>query len=430
MKWVTIAKIHEFVHEEVELRGWLVNKRSSGKIHFLQVRDGSGRIQCVMAQHDGTEEDFLAAKGLTQESSLILRGLVRPDARSPRGYELTVSSLQVVGAAEEYPIGKKEHGVGFLMEKRHLWLRHERQTAIQKIRSRLSKYIHDYFQKHGFVLTDTPIFTPSASEGTTTLFPVDYFGDTVYLTQSGQLYGEALAKAMGQVYTFGPTFRSEKSKTRRHLMEFWMVEPEMAFYDLTMNMDLAEDFLVEIVGRLVESSREELDILERNVARLEQVQKPFPRVHYREAWDQLRSLGSDISEGNDFGGDDETLLTEQYDRPIIVHRFPTAIKAFYMKRDESNPVYSLSMDVLAPEGYGEIIGGGAREESLAALQERLAEHGLSERDFDWYLDLRRYGSTPSAGFGMGLERALAWICGIPHVRETIPFPRMLDKYRP
>jgi asparaginyl-tRNA synthetase len=430
MKIVRINEISQFAGQRVILRGWLANKRSSGKLHFLQMRDGSGTIQCVVFFKDVTAEVFTDSGSLTLESSFQVEGEVRRDERSPIGFEIGVLGLQIISLAQEYPIGKKEHGVGFLMEQRHLWLRSAQQHAILTIRGRLSSYIRNFFDDRGFLNTDTPIFTPASCEGTTTLFPVDYFGENVFLTQSGQLYGEALAKAFGRIYSFGPTFRAEKSKTRRHLMEFWMVEPEAAFMNLEEDMELAEDFIIYLVERVLTTCGRELEILERDISKLANVKKPFPRIHYRDAWQRLRKLGSGIAEGSDFGGEDETILTNEFDRPIIVHRFPAAIKAFYMKKDPEEALYSLSMDVLAPEGYGEIIGGGAREESLERLQDEIKRHGLDERDFSWYLDLRRYGSTPSAGFGLGLERALSWICGLHHVRETIPFPRLLDRTRP
>jgi asparaginyl-tRNA synthetase len=424
-----VERIADCVGQEVTLRGWLAAKRSSGKIHFLQVRDGTGTIQCVMVKSNTDPEEFLAADRCPQESSVVVTGRVRADPRSPIGFELDVARFAIVQAAEPFPISPKEHGTAFLMENRHLWLRSRRQHAILRVRATLVKAIRDYFDSHGFLLVDTPILTPSACEGTTTLFELDYFGEKAYLTQSGQLYNEANAAAFGKVYCFGPTFRAEKSKTRRHLMEFWMVEPEMAWHDLDANMEVAEDFLVFLVGRVLQDRRAELAVLERDLKPLEAVRKPFPRVHYDEAVQRLKDAGSDLPWGGDFGGDDETILTKQFDRPIIVHRFPTAIKAFYMKKD-ADPKYSLSMDVLAPEGYGEVIGGGQREEDLATLQTAIAKHGLPEEAFRWYLDLRRFGSVPHSGFGLGLERTVAWVCGLPHIRETIPYPRMLEKITP
>lgn len=430
MTGVTVERIDRFVGQSVLLQGWLAARRSSGRILFLQVRDGTGTIQCVMVRNQVPAESFEAADHCPQESSVEVRGTIRADPRSPIGFEMDVQEFRVLAAAKPYPIQPKEHGTAFLMEHRHLWLRSRRQHAILRVRAAIVKAIRDYFDEHGFLLVDTPILTPSACEGTTTLFGLDYFGEKAYLTQSGQLYNEATAAAFGKVYCFGPTFRAEKSKTRRHLMEFWMVEPEMAFCDLDENMQVAEDFLVEVVGRVVESRRRELEVLERDLRPLEAVQKPFPRLHYREAVRILREHGSDIPDGDDFGGDDETLLTRQFDRPIIVHRYPTAVKAFYMKRDPADPAQCLSMDVLAPEGYGEVIGGGQREEDLEVLLAAIDAHGLPREAFQWYLDIRRFGSVPHSGFGLGLERTVAWICGLPHIRETIAFPRMLEKIYP
>ena len=420
-------------HEEkkVTLRGWLYGKRSSGKILFLQVRDGTAIIQCVVAKSDVDAETFEQADRMTQETSLTLAGTVRKDPRSPIGYELTVSELKILSIpSTEYPITPKEHGVAFLMDHRHLWLRSKRQHAILKIRSEIVKAVRDYFDSNGFVLIDAPILTPSACEGTTTLFETNYFEDKAYLTQSGQLYMEAGAMAFGKVYCFGPTFRAEKSKTRRHLTEFWMVEPEVAFNDLNDNMMLAEDFIVSIVARVLEHRKEELAILERNTKVLENIRKPFPRISYTEAVEILNKAGLEKVWGNDFGGEEETVLTQQFDLPIFVHRFPMAIKAFYMKTDPEDAKLSLSVDLLAPEGYGEIIGGGQREDSLEILERKIEEHQLPRRAFEWFLDLRRYGSVPHSGFGLGIERMVAWVCGLHHVRETIPFPRMLERLTP
>ena len=430
MERPTIEKIAAFEGREVRLLGWLAAKRSSGKIHFLQVRDGTGTIQCVMVKSAVDEATFAAADHCSQESSVEVIGKVRADSRSQIGFEIDVSGFAIISASAPFPIAPKEHGTGFLMEYRHLWLRSRRQHAILRIRATIVKAIRDYFDSHGFLLVDAPILTPAACEGTTTLFETDYFGEKAYLTQSGQLYSEATCAAFGNVYCFGPTFRAEKSKTRRHLMEFWMVEPEMAFCDLEQDMAVAEDFLVEVVGRVVEERRKELEILERDIKPLEAIQKPFPRVHYDDAIKILQEAGSDIPWGDDFGGDDETVLTKKFDRPIIVHRFPAAVKAFYMKRDPTDDRLSLSMDVLAPEGYGEVIGGGQREEDLATLEAAIRKHELPPEAFEWYLDLRRYGSVPHSGFGLGLERSVSWICGLSHIRETIPFPRMLEKITP
>ncbi|HHW96354.1 MAG: asparagine--tRNA ligase [Myxococcota bacterium] len=430
MTKAVVEKIAQFEGQEVLLQGWLAAKRSSGKIHFLQVRDGTGTIQCVMVKANSDEEEFAAADRCPQESSIEVKGTVRKDARSPIGFEIEATSFKIVAEAEPYPISPKDHGTAFLMEHRHLWLRSRRQHAILRIRATIVRAIRDYFDNNGFLLVDAPILTPAACEGTTTLFELDYFGEKAYLTQSGQLYNEATAAAFGKTYCFGPTFRAEKSKTRRHLMEFWMVEPEMAYADLEENMRVAEDFLVYVVGRVLEERQVELATLERDLAPLEAVKGPFPRVHYKDAVAKLQELGSDIVDGEDFGADDETVLTKLYDRPIIVHHYPTAAKAFYMKPDPDEPKYCFSMDVLAPEGYGEVIGGGQREECKEVLEAAIEAHKLPKEAFEWYLDLRRYGSVPHSGFGLGVERTVAWICGLPHIRETIPFPRMLEKITP
>lgn len=430
MTKAVVEKIAQFEGQEVLLQGWLAAKRSSGKIHFLQVRDGTGTIQCVMVKANSDEEEFAAADRCPQESSIEVKGTVRKDARSPIGFEIEATSFKIVAEAEPYPISPKDHGTAFLMEHRHLWLRSRRQHAILRIRATIVRAIRDYFDNNGFLLVDAPILTPAACEGTTTLFELDYFGEKAYLTQSGQLYNEATAAAFGKTYCFGPTFRAEKSKTRRHLMEFWMVEPEMAYADLEENMRVAEDFLVYVDGRVLEERQVELATLERDLAPLEAVKGPFPRVHYKDAVAKLQELGSDIVDGEDFGADDETVLTKLYDRPIIVHHYPTAAKAFYMKPDPDEPKYCFSMDVLAPEGYGEVIGGGQREECKEVLEAAIEAHKLPKEAFEWYLDLRRYGSVPHSGFGLGVERTVAWICGLPHIRETIPFPRMLEKITP
>ena len=429
-EWVYIKDIAQYEGQEVELRGWLYNKRSSGKLHFLQVRDGTGTLQCVVFKGDVSAETFALGQDLTQESSVVVQGTVRADTRSPIGFELGVSALHLTQQAQAYPISPKEHGVAFLLDHRHLWLRSSRQQALLRVRSEVIKACRDYFDTRGFTLLDAPIFTPAACEGTTTLFPVDYFDDTVYLTQSGQLYMEAGAMAFGKVYCCGPTFRAEKSKTRRHLTEFWMIEPEVAYCDLDGDMDLAEDFLETVVQRVLTNRQAELQTLERDITKLAQVRKPFPRISYSEAIERLQSTGVDIQWGDDFGGDDETILSEQFDRPVIVHRYPIANKAFYMKTDPQHTTVALCMDVLAPEGYGEIIGGGQREDDLPVLQGKLEAHDLSEEAFSWYLDLRRYGSVPHAGFGMGIERMVTWLCGLHHVRESIPFPRMLERVTP
>jgi asparaginyl-tRNA synthetase len=430
VSWVYIEDIGKHEGEEVTLKGWLYNRRSSGKLHFLLVRDGTGVLQCVVFKKEVTPEEFALADHLPQESSLIVTGVVRADPRAPLGYELGVRRLEVVHEAQEYPITPKEHGVAFLLDQRHLWVRSSRQHALLRIRSEIEHACRDYFAERGFVLFDSPILTPAACEGTTTLFETDYFGEKAYLTQSGQLYLEAGALAFGKVYCFGPTFRAEKSKTRRHLMEFWMVEPEVAYLELDGDMDLAEDFVESVVQRVLARRRRELEVLERDVAALERVRKPFPRITYTEALDILRDKGLPVEWGEDFGAEQETAISESFDRPVLVHRYPAQCKAFYMKGDPQDPRLALCVDMLAPEGYGEIIGGGQREDDLATLEAKIAAHDLPREAFEWYLDLRRYGSVPHAGFGMGIERAVTWICGLHHVRETIPFPRMLERMRP
>jgi asparaginyl-tRNA synthetase len=431
---VVISEAGRHAGETVEIRGWLYNLRKSGKIVFPIIRDGSGIMQCVAVKSSLPEETFEMLKGLTQESSVKITGKIRAEQRAVGGYELDVKKAELVQRVPEeapYPITPKDHGVDFLMDHRHLWLRSRRQHAAIRVRHEVIKSIRDYLDGHGFTLVDTPIFTPAACEGTTTLFEVDYFDDDkVYLTQSGQLYNEANAMAFGKVYCFGPTFRAEKSKTRRHLTEFWMVEPEMAYADLEDVKRVAEELIVYIVGRVLDSRKEELKVLERDTTRLESVQSPFPRMSYDEAVTVLQSKGSEIQWGGDFGNTDETLLTENYDRPVIVDRFPTEIKAFYFQTDPQREEVALGVDIIAPEGYGEIVGGGQRIHDLALLERRLAEHNLPREAFEWYLDLRRFGSVPHAGFGMGVERFVAWMCGLEHVRETIAYPRMLYRTRP
>ncbi len=434
MKRITISQAAQHLGEPVELAGWLYNLRSSGKICFPQIRDGSGIMQCVAVKAQLPEAVFDALKKLTQESSVLVRGKIRAEQRAPGGFEMDVEDADVVQrVAEEtpYPISLKEHGPDFLLDHRHLWIRSRKQHAILRVRHEVIKAVRDYFDSNGFTLCDTPIFTPAACEGTTTLFEVDYFEDEkVYLTQSGQLYNEATAMAMGKVYTFGPTFRAEKSKTRRHLTEFWMVEPEMAYATLEDVKRVAEEMLCFVVGRVLENKRPELAILERDVAKLEAIKGPFPRLSYDEAVKILQAKGSNIEWGGDFGGTDETLLSEGFDRPLLVDRYPSAIKAFYFQPDADRPELALGVDVLAPEGYGEIIGGGQRIHDLALLEKRLDDHKLPREAFNWYLDLRRFGSVPHAGFGMGIERCVTWLCGIDHLRESIPFPRMLYRTRP
>ena len=429
-----MAHIDEIARHDgcsVTIRGWLHNRRSSGKIHFLTVRDGSGFIQAVMSKATVGEDLFHQTDHLSQETAIVVEGIVRADTRAPGGYEVDVASLLVVGPARDYPITPKEHGVDFLLDRRHLWIRSERQHAILRVRHTVINAVRDFFNTHGFILADTPIFTPAACEGTTTLFPVSYFDHaTAYLTQSGQLYNEANAMALGRVYCFGPTFRAEKSKTRRHLTEFWMVEPEMAYATLDDTINLAESLITAVVARTLDERLRELETLERNLGPLESVRTPFPRITYDEAVQILTKQERPFDYGSDFGGPDETLLAEQFDRPVAVHRYPSATNAFYMKPDPERPELSLSVDILAPEGYGEIVGGGQRLDDLDLLLERITEHDLPQEAFSWYADLRRYGSVPHSGFGMGIERVVAWICGLEHVRETIPYPRMLYRLTP
>jgi asparaginyl-tRNA synthetase len=426
------ARSHE--GELVRLRGWLYNLRKSGKIVFPIIRDGTGLMQCVAVKSSLPEDVFEGLKHLTQESSLTIAGRVRAESRAPGGYELDVTNacvIQRVGDELPYPITPKEHGVDFLMDHRHLWLRSRRQHAAIRVRHEVIKSIRDYFDSHGFTLVDTPILTPAACEGTTTLFEVDYFGEEkLYLTQSGQLYNEADAMAFGKVYCFGPTFRAERSKTRRHLTEFWMVEPEMAFADLEEVKRVAEELIVYTVGRVLQERQEELKALERDTSKLESVKAPFPRMSYDDAVKILQSKASGIQWGGDFGNADETLLTEDFDRPVVVDRYPSEIKAFYFQPDGQRPEVALGVDIIAPEGYGEIVGGGQRIHDLALLEQRLNQHNLPREAFEWYLDLRRFGSVPHGGFGMGVERFVAWMCGLEHVRETIPYPRMLYRTRP
>ncbi|MBX3236472.1 MAG: asparagine--tRNA ligase [Nitrospiraceae bacterium] len=416
--------------QEVTIRGWLRSRRDKGKLHFLILRDGTGDLQAVVSKAAVGDEQFARSAELTQESSVVLTGTLRQDVRAPGGFELDVRRLDVLQVAQPFPIQPKEHGTGFLMEHRHLWLRSSRQHAVLRVRHEIIRACRNFFDDRGFTLVDAPIFTPNACEGTTTLFQTQYFDETAYLTQSGQLYSEATAAAFGKVYCFGPTFRAEKSKTRRHLMEFWMVEPEVAFAELSDMMELAEQFLSHIVAAVLRHRRGELQILERDIAKLERVVAPFPRITYEDAIALLQRRGNPAKLGDDFGGDEETILSNEFDRPVIVHRYPAALKAFYMQTDPARTDLALCMDVLAPEGYGEIIGGGQRIHEYDKLLARLHEHHLPLEAFQWYLDLRRYGSVPHAGFGMGIERAVAWICGLEHVRETIPFPRMLYRLYP
>ncbi len=430
MKDVYIEDISNYVGEEVRLKGWLYNKRSSGKIHFLIVRDGTGFLQATVIKNEVSPEVFELSDRLTQESSIIVEGVVREEPRAKGGYEITVSNVKLVQLAEDYPIKLKEHGVDFLLSNRHLWIRTPRQNAILRLRSKLINIIRNFFDEKRFVLVDSPILTPASCEGTTTLFETQYFDKKAYLSQSGQLYNEANAMAFGRVYCFGPTFRAEKSKTRRHLMEFWMVEPEMAFYDLYDMMDLAEEMIVYIIKRILKEGEKELKEIGRDTSVLEKIDHPFPRITYDEAIEILKKKGFEIEWGDDFGGDEETAISEEFDRPVFVHHYPSEMKAFYMKPDPENDRLSLSADLLAPEGYGEIIGGGERIDDYDLLYKRMVEEGLPIEDYKWYLDLRKYGSCPHSGYGLGIERTLAWIAKLPHVRETIPFPRLLYRIYP
>jgi len=425
-----IETISAFEGKDVTLKGWVYNLRSSGKIHFLQLRDGTGIIQCVAGRNDLPAAEFESMARLTQESSVIVKGKVHAEPRAPGGFELSLTGIETMQIAEAYPIALKDHGTDFLMDHRHLWLRSKLQHAIMRVRHEVIDAIRDYFNKNGFIMLDAPIFTPAACEGTTTLFETEYFDTKAYLSQSGQLYMEAGAMAFGKVYCFGPTFRAEKSKTRRHLTEFWMVEPEIAYLDLDGDMDLAEDFLVSIVSRVLDRRKEELKTLERDTTLLEKVRKPFPRVSYTEAIDALNKKGIAKPWGGDLGGDEETEISSLYDRPVMVHRYPAAVKAFYMKKDPTDPRLALCVDVLAPEGYGEIIGGGQREDDLETLRSSILKHGLPESAFSWYLDLRRYGTVPHAGFGLGIERTVGWLTGRKHIRECVPFPRLMSRLTP
>jgi len=425
-----INRISDFEGKTVQLNGWVYNSRRSGKIGFLMFRDGFGIMQCIVAKNDVGEEGFEVFKSLTQESSLSVVGEVVKNDRAPGGFEMVVSELTVYQLSSEYPITPKEHGTDFLMNHRHLWLRSKRQHAILKVRHEIIKAVRDFFDSNDFTLCDSPIFTPNSAEGTSTLFGTDYFGNTAYLAQTGQLYGEAAAMAVGRHYNFGPTFRAEKSKTRRHLTEFWMVEPEIAYCEIDENMDWAERLILFIIERVLENRKNEFNVLERDISQLEHIQAPFPRLSYTECVELLNNEGIDFTWGDDFGAPEETLIGEQFNQPVIVHRFPTAIKAFYMKRDPENEKVVLGMDVLAPEGFGEIIGGSERETEINLLEDRIKDEELNQDDYEWFLDLRRYGSVPHSGFGMGIERVVAWICNLAHVRETIPFPRTIGRLNP
>lgn len=425
-----IDEISKYVGQEVELKGWAYNSRSSGKVKFLEVRDGTGIIPCIFFRGECDDSAFDVFEKIQQECSVKVTGIVRKHPKHENVYELGAKSLEILGASPEFPISPKDHGTDFLMENRHLWLRSKRQTAILRIRSELVNAIRDFFDGRGFTLTDSPIFTPAACEGTSNLFETKYFDEKMYLSQSGQLYVEATAAALGKVYCFGPTFRAEKSKTRRHLIEFWMVEPEVAFNDMYDNMELAEQFVEYIVQRTLKNRPEEFKILERDVSKLEPIKGPFPRLHYTEAAGMVKKENPEFNIGDDFGATDETIISSRFEKPVFVHHYPAAIKAFYMKEDPKEPGFAMGCDLLATEGYGEMIGGGQREDNLEILARKIKEHDLREEDFRWYMDLRRYGTFPHSGFGLGLERTVAWICGLPHIRETVPFPRLYGRSYP
>lgn len=425
-----IKDASKYVGKEVTVKGWLYNKRSSGKINFLLIRDGTGIIQSVAVRSEIPDEEFKLFDKITQESSIIVSGVIGEDSRAPGGYELSLKHIEIVQISEPYPISPKEHGVSFLMNKRHLWLRSKKQHAILRIRAEVINAVRDFFNNEGFILVDTPILTPCACEGTTTLFETDYFGEKAYLTQTGQLYNEATCMAFGKVYCFGPTFRAEKSKTRRHITEFWQVEPEIAYAELKDIMDYAEKVIVYIVERVLEKRKDDLTTIERNIKPLENIKSPFPKITYSEAVKLINEKGSYFEWGDDFGAPQETLISDSFDKPIHITHFPAKVKPFYMKRAPEDEKLALGVDVLAPEGYGEIVGGGQREENLEILEKRLKEDNLPRKAFEWYLDLRRYGSVPHAGFGLGIERVITWICGIHHIRESIAFPRLLDSVYP
>jgi asparaginyl-tRNA synthetase len=430
MTTVRIKELSQHVGEKVSVLGWLYNKRTSGKLQFPIIRDGSGYLQCVVFKKEVSEATWAAADAATQESSVRVTGTVREEGRAPGGVELGVETFEILGEAAEYPISPKEHGTDFLMNHRHLWLRSSKQHAVLRIRNEVEKGIRDFFYDRDFVLIDSPILTANAAEGTSTLFETDYFGEKAYLSQSGQLYLEPAAAAFGRVYCFGPTFRAEKSKTRRHLMEFWMVEPEVAFLEFEGLQSLAEEFVEYLVTRALERCQEELKTLERDQSKLENVKRPFPRITYREAIDLLASKGMEAKFGDDLGGDEETVIANSFDRPVMISRYPTDIKAFYMQPDPNDPSVVLGLDMIAPEGYGEIIGGSQRIHDHDLLLARIKQHNLPVEKFQWYLDVRKYGTFPHSGFGMGIERCVAWISGVPHLRETIPYPRMLNRIYP
>ncbi len=425
-----VADLKNHVGETVTLKGWAYNTRSSGKVKFLELRDGTGIVPCIFFRGECEEAAFDVFEKITQECSLKVTGVVRKHPKHENVFELGAQSVEIIGASPEFPISHKEHGTDFLMENRHLWIRSRRQAAILRVRHEIISAIRDFFDGRGFTLTDAPIFTPSACEGTTNLFETKYFDEKMYLSQSGQLYMEATAAALGKVYCFGPTFRAEKSKTRRHLIEFWMVEPEVAFNDMYDNMELAEQFVEYVVQRTLKNRADELKVLERDLSKLECIKGPFPRLHYNEACELIVKENPEFKIGDDFGAPDETIVSSKFERPVFVHHYPIAIKAFYMKEDPKDQGFAMGCDLLATEGYGEIIGGGQREDNLEILQRKIHEHGLREEDFKWYNDLRKYGSFPHSGFGLGIERTVAWICGLPHVRDTIPFPRLYGRSYP
>ncbi len=428
---ISISQIRDYEEKIVSIKGWLYNQRSSGKVKFMIIRDGSGFVQGILVKNEIDEEYFNMLENINYESSIIVEGLVKKENRAPSGYELIIKSIQVIHNAEkEYPISLKKHGVGFLMNYRHLWMRTQRQNSILRIRSEIVKSIHDFLNKKGFYLIESPILTPSACEGTTTLFETDYFGDKAYLTQSGQLYNEASAMAFGKVYCFGPTFRAEKSKTRRHLMEFWMVEPEAAYFTFEDNNKLQEELIIHIIEHVLNNCSLELKNLERDISLLEVIKSPFPYLSYDEAIKIIQKEGSTTKWGEDLTGEDETIISNNFQKPVFIHHYPTKCKAFYMKPDPERPETVLGADLIAPQGFGEIIGGGQRIDDYSLIKERIKEHNLPEEDYQWYIDLRRYGSVPHSGFGLGIERTVAWICNLPHIRETIPFPRMLNKIYP
>jgi asparaginyl-tRNA synthetase len=430
MKKTSIRRLSESVDQDVVIEGWLYNKRGSGKLQFPTIRDGSGYLQCVVSRKDVDESSWNAAESATQESSVRVTGTARAEARAPGGFELHVKSFETLHVTQDYPITPKEHGTAFLMDIRHLWLRSSKQHAVLRVRSEVEQACRDFFYERDFVLIDSPILTPAACEGTSTLFETDYFGEKAFLSQSGQLYLEPAAAAFGKVYCLGPTFRAEKSKTRRHLMEFWMVEPEVAFLEFEGLQDLAEEFVSYVVARALDRCREELKVLERDLSKLENIRAPFPRIKYREAIEVLKSKGMTVNFGDDLGGDEETVLAEAFDRPVMVSRYPVSIKAFYMQPDPEDPEVVLGLDMLAPEGYGEIIGGSQRIHDHDLLLERIRQHDLPVEAFQWYLDVRKYGTFPHSGFGMGIERCVAWITGVKHLRECIPYPRMLNRIYP